>query len=398
MTKDKALEELFLAKKPHFDDHDTFMANLTKRLDAVEFIHQHQEATIRRYKMAMIATFVIGIISGAITMAFILSMPADVPLFNFHVHTGLLLWFTEISRPVVATALALLMTIGSISVIINIQDINTIMNMNKKTLITMMLALVTMAGQAQTTVKGHVINERGENIEYVSIGIEEDSVGVISDAQGHFTLTIPAGRKDELTFTHVSYQTVTIPYTTYADGHELTITLKDKVVELAEVVVGKKNKPHTLSGKSWVRTGNAGFVGSHKGDVEWGPIFENKKDYLLTDIMFSIATCKYEECLLSFNCYEVKDKKFVNILNKPIYKRVTPTDNGKELYVSPEETVVLKGKKKYCVTVCLVDMKGDGALYFPANIKSSYARNKVKGKMKKLPGCPMIIVKGYEVE
>ena len=46
MTKDKALEELFLAKKPHFDDHDTFMANLTKRLDAVEFIHQHQEATV----------------------------------------------------------------------------------------------------------------------------------------------------------------------------------------------------------------------------------------------------------------------------------------------------------------------------------------------------------------
>ena len=86
MTKDKALEELFLAKKPHFEDHDTFMANLTKRLDAVEFIHQHQEATIRRYKMAMIATFVIGIISGAITMAFILSMPADVALFNFHAY------------------------------------------------------------------------------------------------------------------------------------------------------------------------------------------------------------------------------------------------------------------------------------------------------------------------
>ena len=244
----------------------------------------------------------------------------------------------------------------------------------------LLTVIASVKGFAQTTVKGHVVNERGENIEYVSIGIEEDSVGVISDAQGHFTLTIPAGRKEELTFTHVSYQTVTIPYTTYADGHELTITLKDKVVELAEVVVGKKNKPHTLSGKSWVRTGTAGFVGSHKGDVEWGPIFENKKDYLLTDIMFSIATCKYEECLLSFNCYEVKDKK------------------GKELYVSPEETVVLKGKKKYCVTVCLVDMKGDGALYFPANIKSSYARNKVKGKMKKLPGCPMIIVKGYEVE
>ena len=147
MTKDKALEDLFLTQKPHFDDHDAFMANLTKRLDAVEFIHQQQEATIRRYKMAMIVAFIVGILSGAITMAFILSTPADVPLFTFQVQTSFLLWFTEISRPVVAAALALLMTIGIISVIINIQDINTIMNMNKKTIIIIMLVLVTMTGQ-----------------------------------------------------------------------------------------------------------------------------------------------------------------------------------------------------------------------------------------------------------
>ena len=270
--------------------------------------------------------------------------------------------------------------------------------MNKKTIITALLALVALMGQAQTTVKGHVVNERGESVEYVSIGIEEDSVGVISDAQGRFTLTIPSGRKDDLTFTHVSYQSVTIPYSTYANVLELIITLKDKVVELAEVVVGKKSKPHTLSGKSWVRTSTAGFRGDCKGDIEWGPIFKNRKDYLLTDIVVSIDKCEYEECLLSFNCYEVRDKKLYSVLNKPIYKRVTPADNGKQFYVSPAESVVLKGKKKYCVTVCLVDMKGDGALYFPANLKSSYARNKVKGKMKKLSGCPMIIVKGYEVE
>jgi len=39
----------------------------------------------------------------------------------------------------------------------------------KQTIITALLALVAMAGQGQTTVKGHVVNERGENIEYVSI-------------------------------------------------------------------------------------------------------------------------------------------------------------------------------------------------------------------------------------
>ena len=123
MTKDKALEELFLAQKPHFDDHDIFMTSLTKRLDAVEYIHQHQEATIRRYKMAMIAAFVVGIISGAVTMVFILSTPADVPLFTFQVQTSLLLWFAEYSRPIAATALALVMTLGLMSIINNVQDI-----------------------------------------------------------------------------------------------------------------------------------------------------------------------------------------------------------------------------------------------------------------------------------
>ena len=111
MIKDKALEELFLTQKPHFDDHDVFMADLTKRLDAVEFIRQHQEASVRRYKMAMVAAFIVGIVSGAVTMVFILSTPADVPLFTFHFETSIL------------PALALAMTLSMLSIINNVQDI-----------------------------------------------------------------------------------------------------------------------------------------------------------------------------------------------------------------------------------------------------------------------------------
>ena len=47
--------------------------------------------------------------------------------------------------------------------------------MNKKTIIIALLALVAMAGQGQTKVTGHVVNEWGEGVENVSIGIEEDS-------------------------------------------------------------------------------------------------------------------------------------------------------------------------------------------------------------------------------
>lgn len=128
MNKDKALEELFLAQKPNFDDKAEFMAALTRRLDAVEYIRQHQEAAIRRYKMAMVAAFVIGIISGAVTLAFVLSMPADIPLFTFHVQSGILLWLAENSRTLSATFLALLMSFGLMSIASNVNDILRIQN------------------------------------------------------------------------------------------------------------------------------------------------------------------------------------------------------------------------------------------------------------------------------
>ncbi len=129
MNKDKALEELFLAQKPQFNDSEEFMASLEKRLEAVEFIKRHQEATIRRYKMAMVAAFVVGIVSGGVTIAFLLSAPAAIPLFSFQAQTVLLSWLADNARSIVAAALALLMTFGLISIFNNIQDIR---NMREK--------------------------------------------------------------------------------------------------------------------------------------------------------------------------------------------------------------------------------------------------------------------------
>lgn len=125
MNKDRALEDLFLAQKPQFDDSEAFMASLNKRLDAVEYIKQHQEATIRRYKMALVVAFVVGIISGAVTIVYMLSMPVGVPLFTFQVQTGWLSWLAANSRLLTTTALSLLITFGLISIIGNIQDIRS---------------------------------------------------------------------------------------------------------------------------------------------------------------------------------------------------------------------------------------------------------------------------------
>ena len=123
MEKDKELEELFLAQKPKFDDKAQFMERLTKRLDAVEYIKQYQEATLRRYKMAIAVTFVVGVISGATAIGFLLTTPADVPLFTFKVQTSFLLWFAENSRIIVTTAMSLFVTLGVISIYDNVLDI-----------------------------------------------------------------------------------------------------------------------------------------------------------------------------------------------------------------------------------------------------------------------------------
>ena len=133
MNKDKALEDLFLAQKPQFDDSKAFMASLNKRLDAVEYIKQHQEVTIRRYKMVLVVAFVVGVISGAVTIAFLLSTPAAVPLFTFQVEPSWLSWLAANSRLITATALSLLITFGLISIISNIQDIRR-MRVESKTI------------------------------------------------------------------------------------------------------------------------------------------------------------------------------------------------------------------------------------------------------------------------
>ena len=123
MTKDKALEELFLAHKPQYDDEIDFMVALNKRLDAVEYIKQHQEATLRRYKIAMVAAFIVGIISSAATITFLLTTPSSVPLYSFSIQIGWLMWLSENSRMITATVLALFMSFGIISVFINVQEI-----------------------------------------------------------------------------------------------------------------------------------------------------------------------------------------------------------------------------------------------------------------------------------
>ena len=59
----------------------------------------------------------------SVTIAFLLSTPANVPLFTFNLQVGVLVWLAENSRLITAIALSLLMSFGLISIVNNVQDI-----------------------------------------------------------------------------------------------------------------------------------------------------------------------------------------------------------------------------------------------------------------------------------
>ncbi len=75
--KDQSLQHLFNDYNPSLSSTADFMADLNKRLDAVEYIKQYQTAQLRRYRYVMVATLVFGIICGAIGCAIVLSLPEN---------------------------------------------------------------------------------------------------------------------------------------------------------------------------------------------------------------------------------------------------------------------------------------------------------------------------------
>ncbi len=99
------------------------MARLNQKLDAVEYLRQYEEANLRRYKYAMLAVFVAGIVVGGALLAFVLSTPSQLPLLTFHASSGILLAIEQYSRTVATIVLSLIMGFGIISIVSNILDI-----------------------------------------------------------------------------------------------------------------------------------------------------------------------------------------------------------------------------------------------------------------------------------
>lgn len=287
--------------------------------------------------------------------------------------------------------------------------------MRIKLLLVILLLPLTLWAQEPVSVKGRVINSRGEAVEYVQIGIPKLGVGTISRSDGTFEIEIPA---DTLEFHHVSYQTTLYPVT--GAEQDLVITMPDAELPPAVFIGGDTREKYLLRPGSNLlgKHGSLAFslLTGHIKGVEVGSVAKTKKPFLVQDILFNIRQNYIPGLVVSVNIYRIEGKKeqFINILHKPLYVKIPESDDSQQYHISPEETILLESGK-YFISFQIVDyddialeeflslpeaerdnrrMKCYTSLYF----KSSYLRHAALGQMDHISMNIGMTVKGLEYQ
>ena len=85
--------------------------------------------------------------------------------------------------------------------------------------------------QANTKVKGTIVDETGEPMIGVSVKVLANNTGTITNLQGQFSIDAPKGSSIEISF--IGYKTVTVK----ATGSPINVTMKEDSQQLDEVVV-----------------------------------------------------------------------------------------------------------------------------------------------------------------
>lgn len=258
------------------------------------------------------------------------------------------------------------------------------------------LLLLSISDFAQTRVTGQVVNEQGECVEYASVQL--DSLYTVSDSQGHFSIDASKGERKDMIISHLSYQSVEIPFQNYQKG-DVKVVMKEKANDLTAITIqGRKLKPAKISHKGIRTPGGVSFRNIQSTTYEVGPIVSNKKDYLVKSFDFKLSKCSYSNCVVRIIVYEIKGGSLEPIQTKPAYLKFSDKQQKEEYAVKPSENIFLKKNHDYYVGVAVVSSNGVGEINFPAYLRKGYVRNLISGKMKKLPATLGISLTGVEVQ
>ena len=269
-----------------------------------------------------------------------------------------------------------------------------------------------LSAQERVTVRGKIVNEKGNPVEYVQVGVPKHQIGTISTADGRFEISMPP---DTLDFFHVSYQAAGYPVTGPVD--DLVVVLHEQELPPAVFIGGDTKEKYLLrSGKNLLKNMGVISVSFEDGDFkgkELGSVAQTKKPFLVQDISLTVHDNRIPGCIASINIYRIEgpEESFVNVLHKPIYFDVAVSDVPRKYDLHPEETLLLE-PGRYFIAFQIVGCDEAALQAFLAKpmeeqihemyinfyiyLKSSYLRKAALGEMKHYPVNIGISVKGLE--
>lgn len=130
---DDDLAVLFGSYEPKMESGDVFMAKLERRLAAVEYVKQMQEAQLRKYKRAVLLAFVVGIVIGGSLIGVVLAMPVDAFSVSLDISVGRMMLVPEHLRLVLLTVLSLGMGYSVIAAVTAYNDLGVVAKRKKLT-------------------------------------------------------------------------------------------------------------------------------------------------------------------------------------------------------------------------------------------------------------------------
>lgn len=113
------------------------------------------------------------------------------------------------------------------------------------------ISSIALCSSQDQIIEGVVVDAKTRRpIAYVSIGIEEQNVGTVSNAAGLFRLAIPTRfSSDSLTFAEVTHARRKLPIASLLNSSEIVIELEETVLELRTVeITGKQKKSYKKLG------------------------------------------------------------------------------------------------------------------------------------------------------
>ena len=126
-------------------------------------------------------------------------------------------------------------------------------HMRIRLILALLLLPACIYAQERFPVRGRIVDEKGEAVEYVHVGIPRLGIGTVSTVDGLFEIEVPA---DTLEFHHVSYQTGYYPVS--APDNDLIIVPKESELPPAVFIGGDTKEKYLL------RPGTR-FVGAQGG-------------------------------------------------------------------------------------------------------------------------------------